>query len=331
MSWTDSDSEWDDQAPAETQAEEPADEAGAESDPLAAFDEDQRQAIATLLTQREQEAEARAQAEADKRYRSSMGKWGQAAKNLSNIGLIVDDHGNVAPQDPQKLAEVAARYGTKAAPPEPKADEEALPADFAYLEPAEQQRVLSRITEKAAKAAVSGMEQRLDALMGLVSRQQMPSAAVAAKPFLANLGLSEDLSEAPEFREAFEQALNGIPLEMRGDPQSAKLAASMALAMLPDEVMTTKRQQSTRPDPAAQRQAVAQANRAGLAQSGASRGSAPGASRDPQYSDEERAMAQLLGWDPKEVRIYSDRPTYDSSGRSAAYDHLDKAAGRKGS
>src|SRR5687768_13994176 len=121
--------EWEDQ---DLPADEPEGDEDGSPDLLAEMDDESRERFSAYLAEREKAAAEAASAEAEKKFRSGMGRWGQASKNLQALGIIVDEHGNVAAQDPAKLAE---KFGkANEAPAEtPAADD--LPDDFAYLSP----------------------------------------------------------------------------------------------------------------------------------------------------------------------------------------------------
>lgn len=298
------------------EAEEEEEEA---PDPLADLDEDTRTNVDALI-------EARAKALADEQtntLRGSLGKWGQAKKELDALGIVVDDSGHVGAHDPAKFAEAAKRFaGTPEQ--EQQKQEEDLTINV-WDEPGEIDRKVSLRVARATEAAMKPVLDQMQALTGFLGQQSLPTVAAQAKPFLEIIGLGH-VADSPEFSQGMAHALKDVPLAGRQDPATIRAAAGMVLGSLPDNVLQpqnggqrTERRQA--------QDLVTLGHRASLASASASRGRA--AVDDSHLTDDEKGALAFLResgveGDPRGFLAAASAPD-DRTGRSAYNEYLSRA------
>jgi len=309
----------------------------AEEDPLAGLEEEQRvaaeAAVQAALSRREAELKAQyeqefqghkaAFAEAESK------RWQQRLRDRAGIELR--DDGELVVANPLHAATALA--GVKPA----KQDEDPGPAPDAWDPefPAWNQRNTARQVNAAVEAAVAPLLKRLDSVMGYVAQQSTDPAYEQAKAVLTDFGIGA-LAETDEYRVAFQQAYQQIPLEQRPDPQAAQAAALFALGQVRQQARTLTSGANGNGAEAPPRNAQGQfqprapvstaAARAGLSQTRASTG---GTGRPPeQYTEEDRANAEAAGMETWEwVALDKDQSGETYRREKAARERA--AAGRR--
>lgn len=219
-------------------------------------------------------------------------RLGKARQLLAEqFGLDVDDEGNPVYRDPELLRQAALRLGAGGQPKQAEVEEpEEMPDP--YSEPQEYQRWMEARTTKKVEAAVAPLLERIDTLMGYVGQQAATPALENARGYLEELGQGA-LADTPEFRQAFQQAIQNVPLAERSNPMAVEAAVGVALPYARRQLQEQGWQppQQRQQAPGNNGAALAAAQRAGLQQTGASRGSAAAAG---DFTAEEIRAAQML-------------------------------------
>ncbi len=288
-------------------------------DPLADLDEDTRTNVDALI-------EARAKALADEQtntLRGSLGKWGQAKKELDALGIVVDDSGHVGAADPAKLSAYAQQFRET---PTEKAPEEDLTIN-PWDTPEDMDRKVSLRVAKATETAMKPILDQMQALSGFLGQQSLPTATAAAKPWLDTIGLGH-VADSPDFQQGMALALKDVPLAQRQDPATIRAAAGMVLGALSDETLRPPSNGARTERPVVQ-DVVTLGHRANLASASASRGRAAAEDRIPEELQGPLAFLREAGveGDLRGFAAASAAPD-DRTGRSAYNDYL--ARGKKG-
>lgn len=282
------------------------------------LDDDTRARIEAATAAAAERAAAQAAQETEQRFRKSNGKWGQAQNNLTNMGLIVDDHGNVAPSDPAKLRDFARQFqATEAPPAQPPSNPAATVEDEITLDPYDDPATFARKTQqltdaavqKHLKTALEPLLQRNALLEQLVAQQAMPNHYATAKTALDRLGLGA-LADTQEFQNAYRSVVDTVPLAGR-TPEALRAAAMIAAAGAQEQldlagtdwrvVSTAAPAAPPAPAPAASRPTAGQVARAGLQQTNASRSTAAPPVAAPALTDAQQEAFAISGFsDPQE-------------------------------
>lgn len=332
---------WEDAAAddVEVEVEEQGDSSSAS--PLASLDDETRAQVEAWAeqqaAQRAQEAAEAAQRETETRFRAGNGRWGQAAKELAGWGVVVDEHGRPAVQDPQRFQQAAQQFSGGQQPPAAATpDPEPGPPDY-ILDPQGFIRWMDQRSERRAEALaeklIAPLRQENQQLRAAALSSTAETALTLATPFLTRTG-GAHLVESDEFRQQFQYALGQVTQDPRqwSDPKIVRLAAGAALSQLPDEAWEVEQQEqpAARPrNPALTARGGQQAlNRGGLAQIGtSSRGGAP---EQDTYSRELVEAAKAADMTPQEFLTWMPGENPNAP-RKSYHDYADRtiAAARR--
>lgn len=293
---------------------------------LADLDEEARARINQRI---EEEARARAET-AIQQMKGSFGRWGHAQQVLAEqLGLVVDEHGNVAAADPVKLATYAQQFspgsggtgnghvtgergmlsGTE--PTSAGAEDEIV------LDPFDDAATLTRkarlLAERQARAlleeATRPLRDEIGTLRGLLSRTYVQQAPEVARQALREWGV-EGLAETSEFQAIYAQLVEQMPPQDQANQKALKMAAVMAAVETDERLRQAGRDWRGARDAALNPRATAgAAARAGLVSTGASRGAAAPATSSPQVSEEDRIVMELMNITDSEEYLAVRDPT----------------------
>jgi hypothetical protein len=265
-------------------------EAGVESapeDPLAALDENIRNAVQSRIQQESDAAAEAARQEVLRTQSQKDGRHGNTVRQMAQFGLTVDPQtGNVIAQDPQALLLAAGRFSAQTQP-EP-VDEEPEPYETEKYRDWTKRQVAQAV--EAAQAPLLKGIQELQQLMTQTTFSNAPRPQDLARQTLAEYG-QDGLADTQEFQSALSEILATATPTQLAQPGTVRMATLMA--------MDTARQSGAKPPtpPAAPAQpavnpavAAQQAARAGIGQVNVSAGhSAP-----PRDVPREQRLAQTL-------------------------------------
>lgn len=294
--------------------DETGDEEEEVSDPLEGYEDEERTRIEAVIAAREEAARA----EAMNQYRAGNGRWGNAANQLREAGLVVDEHGNVAPQD---RAKVIAWLGIES-PTDPAVKPEAVEEE--WPDPTyDPKGFRARMLQEVDRMAEAKAEARMAPILSALQVQAVPVAQQQARAVLETDGRGY-LADDPNFQQAFNASLTNLPLDMRTTAKGVRAATYFAMGMM-DELPPppeTPRVERTAADRAAY---AAQLHRNAAASTTPPRGTGR-VSEPAQYSQQVQEFARASNMTAAEYEAMGSPET------AAVYfeEQRRKAASRRG-
>lgn len=266
-------------------------------------DEEEEEDEATVALRAKIEADVRAsfqqsvQAEVEKAKAELSRKYDRFTRSLSDLGLARTEDGHVVAADPNRLRQAALQYGAAPA--------EQAPADV-FLDPFASSEELTEQAKQVARQQLSPLEQKIQRLEGLLTRQTVGAAIGSVEPYLEARGY-RGVTQHPEFAARMAQNLRAAGDTDFSDPGLLRKAALLVADDLMPELPTADQEPVRQPSGAM----LAAANRNALAQTRPANGT-PAPRRVPRPEAAE-AVADLPGWfgSAEEWEALSD-PTGDA-------------------